>query len=265
VYVGSAEELSKLLPASQALWLDHFHVRSAASSAYMWEGGGRNVIARAVVLEAESPEDAYGLTTCQSSSPEIIDMGGETRVDSGIELRFHCWQGSAYVQVWTDQTDEKAALQTRRLLMHIVGRIPRADLPGLVEAMPRESARPGQRWLVRHVAGLSAATFGLQAGFDLEEVGKLLGLSGETLMCVGSYDVPQAHQPNVVWVVRYPSEKAAGEAFERYMRRLEGTSEPVWRSTSLLPPRGRFLVGTWTAEEESMQYLLPRIEQLLPF
>jgi len=65
--------------------------------------------------------------------------------------------------------------------------------------------------------------------------------------------------------VRYPSEQAAADAYARYSRRLEeAMSGSPWQSTLLSPPHGVFLIGTWTAEEESIQYMMPRIEELLP-
>ncbi|HVP11051.1 MAG TPA: DUF6599 family protein [Phycisphaerae bacterium] len=265
IRTAQAADLGKLLPPSQAVWFDHFHLKSAASTTYAWNGEGRELLARVVVFEAQSPEDAYGLMSCQSGSSELLNVGGETRVETGVELHFHCWQGDAYAHLWTDATDEKAALQTRRLLMHVVGRIPRTDMPGLVEAMPREHLKPGARWLVRNLAGLPSASFAHPAGLDLDEVAKVLGMSGETLMCIASYDVPEVRKANTVWVVRYPSQQAADEAYARYSRRLEeAMSGSPWQSTSLLPPHSVFLIGTWTAEEESLQYMLPRIEELLP-
>jgi hypothetical protein len=268
VRTAPAADLGKLLPPSQAVWFDHFHLKSAASTTYLWNGDAPKageLLAHVVVFEAETPEDAYGLMSCQSGSSELLNVGGETRVDSGVELHLHCWQGDAYVHVWIDRTDERAALQARRLLMHIVGRIPRTDMPALVEAMPRENLKPARRWLVRNLAGLPAAAFAHPTGLDLEEVAKVLGMSGDTLMCIASYDVPEARKANTVWVVRYPDWQAANEAYERYSKRLEeAMSGSPWQSTSILPPHGVFLVGTWTAEEESIQYMLPRIEELLP-
>jgi hypothetical protein len=265
VRTAQAADLGKLLSPSQKIWFDHFRLKTAASTTYSWNGEGREVLARVVVLEAASPEDAYGLMSCQSGSSNLLNVGGETRVETGVELHFHCWQGNAYIHLWTDPTDEKATLQARRLLAHIAGRIPRTDPPALVEAMPRENLKPGRQWLVRNLAGLPSAVFAHPAGLDLGEVARLLGMSSDTLMCIASYEVPESRRANTVWVVRYPNEQEANEAYERYSRRLaEATSGSPWQSTMLSPPHGPFLIGTWTAEEESIQYMVPRIEELLP-
>jgi hypothetical protein len=263
--VADAAGLEKLLPASQAVWFDQFRIKSAASCAYVWEGAGYQLLAQVVVFEAHSPDDAYGLMSCQSSSSELLNVGGETRVEHGVELHFHCWQGSAYVHVWSSATEERAVLQTRRLLMHIAGRLPRTDMPALIEAMPRDSAKPGKRWLVRNLSGLRPTIFAHPAGLDLAETSRLLGMGADTLMCIAAYDVPEGRRPNVVWIVQYDGAPAAAESYARYSRRLEEAPPgSPWQSTSVLPPRGSFLVGTWTAEEESIQYLLPRIIELLP-
>jgi hypothetical protein len=123
---------------------------------------------------------------------------------------------------------------------------------------------PGVRWLVRDLASLSVNALGLASSPDLAAVNRLLGLGEGTLMCISAYDVPEGRQPNVVWLVRYPTEKAAANAHERYSTHLARADGPTWASTNLLRPHGRFLIGTWTIEEESLQYMMPRIRQLLP-
>jgi hypothetical protein len=50
----------------------------------------------------------------------------------------------------------------------------------------------------------------------------------------------------------------------RYTRFLADRKDPTAQSTNLLPPHGPYLIGTWTAEEESIQYVMPRIDKLLP-
>jgi hypothetical protein len=150
------------------------------------------------------------------------------------------------------------------LLRVIAGRIPREDPPVLLEAMPRDHATAGCRWLVRHLGSLSPGALGMADPPDLAKVNALLGLGTATLMCIASYEVPEARRPNVVWLVRYPTARRAEEAYERYARQLTRAAGQAWESTSLMRPHGPFLIGTWTVEEESLQYMMPRIKQLLP-
>jgi hypothetical protein len=99
---------------------------------------------------------------------------------------------------------------------------------------------------------------------DADRLSSILGLGPETLMAISQYDVPQGRRPDTVWLIRYPTPEAARDAQARYVRLLESDTSGHARSTSVLDPHGRFLAGTWSAEEESLIFVLPRVVQLLP-
>ncbi|MFH1419165.1 MAG: DUF6599 family protein [Planctomycetota bacterium] len=264
IRVVAVEDLAEIMPEEDAHRISQFRVKTAASCAYAMSGTAGPMIADVLVAEAETPEEAYGLMSTASGSSDLLDIGGETRVEDGSGLHLHCWQGHVYVHIWTDQAREKAEADLRRLLLHITGHVTRTGRPEILEAMPRESARPGKMWLVRQLSVLSPEQLGLSPALDFGEITRLLGLSSDTLMCIAAYDVPQAKRPNTVWLVRYPDEEAASRAYMRYSARIDGAAEQPWLSMNLLKPHGRFLIGTWTAEEESLQFMMPRINQLLP-
>ena len=50
----------------------------------------------------------------------------------------------------------------------------------------------------------------------------------------------------------------------RYRAHLDRSTDPAAADTMLAMPKGRYLIGTWSAEEESISRLLPRIRQRLP-
>ncbi|MBN2561369.1 MAG: hypothetical protein JXQ75_10615 [Phycisphaerae bacterium] len=265
VRVTDPSGLIQVMTANEAERFGHFRVDLAARCAYAMKGSdGSTAQTQVLLVEAQSPEDAYGLMTCQSASRETADVGGETRVDRGEALHFHCWQGRSYVHVWTEPPAVASAEEVLPLLRHIVGRIPREDRPELLEAIPRDQKDTGQRWLVRSLLSLSPDAFDLARPPDLKKVNELLDLGNVAFMCIAAYEMPQARQPNVVWLVRYLSKDDAEAAYARYSAFISQAAGPATESTNLLRPHGPFLIGTWTAEEESLQYMMPRIKQLLP-
>ena len=130
--------------------------------------------------------------------------------------------------------------------------------------MPSDSARPGERWLVRHLASLSTSALQRAASPEVDTVSRVLGLDGSAVMCIAAYDVPIARRSNVIWLVQYPDAESAKAAHGRYQQYLAGAAVRSAQSTTMLEPRGRYLVGTWTAEEESLQYMMPRVAEMLP-
>ncbi len=265
VRVYPAKNLAGAMSKEEATRFGFFKIRSAAKCAYEIRHGDDNSrLVRVLVIDTESADDAYGLLTVQVPATETFKIGGETRVDRRDGLHLHCWQGRSYLRVDVAEATPEATEQVIRLLLNISGRIGREDRPALVEAAPSDSAGLQRKWLVRHLGGLPPKTFDLAFPLDVLKTSGLLGLDKTTLMCVAQYEVPQGARSNVVWVVRYHTTKAAYDAHARYTRFLADRKDPAAQSTNLLPPHGQFLIGTWTAEEESMQYVMPRIAKLLP-
>lgn len=264
VKVVAAGELSKLVASELASKLARYDLRSAAACAYACTVNGREVIARVLAIETAAPEDAYGLVTCASSSPRTDRCGGLTRVELGPGVTYHTWQGRVYLKVSIDVDSEAAVAEMRRLVQHMASRIQREDEPALVHALPTESRLPGRLWIVRHPASLPQAALSTSPPPDIEATARIGGLGSETLMCVAQYDVPHARQPNTVWVIRYPSTAAAREAYRKLQQQIQSSDSPSWQLTNILPPKGAYVIGTWTAEEESLHYAMPRIASLLP-
>jgi len=265
VRVFSAGNLAGAVAKHDAIRLSFFKIRSVATCAYdIPHSDGRARLARVLLIDTDSAEDAYGWLSCQAPATETFNIGGETRVERQDGLHMHCWQGRSYVRVDVPDTDAEATEKAIRLLLNITGQIGREDKPALVDAVPSDSAGLKRKWLVRHLGSLPARAFDLAFSLDVLKTSSLLGLDKSTQMCIAQYDVPQGLRANVVWVVRYPSTKAAYDAHAKYTRFVTEKKDLAAQSTNLLPPHGQFLIGTWTAEEESLQYMLPRIGKLLP-
>jgi hypothetical protein len=82
-------------------------------------------------------------------------------------------------------------------------------------------------------------------------------------MVIAAYRVRGAARPNLVWVVRYDSPDEARKAYDRYQGFLEKATDRQSASTMVLKPSGRYLLGTWTAEEESLGPVLPKLKSNL--
>lgn len=264
VIVVGKEQLTQLMSPEAVSKKALFHVAGAAACSYRRDVDGRIVTARVLAVEAQSPDDAFGLTTCASSSPAVERCGGLTRVDSRGGVTYHTWQGRVALGVTIDDSSASATAELRRLVQHIAGRIPREDMPSVVHALPTQGMLPGKQWVVRHLASIELTALPVTPPPDIEAVSRSLGLGDQTLMCVAAYEVPKARRPNTVWLVQYPTAKAATEAFRRIDRLVKNPPSKAWANTMLMPPQGPFLIGTWTAEEESIQGIMPRIAQLLP-
>lgn len=265
VKVYGAGDLAKAMDAAEATRCSYFRVKSAARCAYAFNRGKQpSVMAGVLAIDTLSTDDAYGILTCQSASPETYKIGSETRVEHGGGLSLHCCQGRTYIRVSSQEQDGQTTEEMIRLLMQVCAKIGRENPPAILSALPPEGRRPGKCWLVRHLASLPPDAVELGYSLDASRVSTILGLGRDTLMGVASYDFPEGQRPNTVWVVLYPSIKAAQDAYARYSRLINGGKEAVARSASVLPVQGSYLIGTWTAEEESQQYMIPTISKLLP-
>lgn len=266
IRVFASTQVDRVVTRTEARRFSRFRVQSAATGQYesVPSGGAGRQRASVLVVETDSPEDAYGILTCQSGSRERLRVGGETRVDRHGGLHLHCWQGRSYVRVDVSAADPETTEQAIRLLLVITERIARSDRPAMLAAIPSDVSADQGLWLVRHLAALPSPVMDFPRAPDVQNVSRLLGLNETTLLCVARCASAEMRGPNVVWVVHYPTNKAAYDAHARYSRYLIEHDDPSAASTNLLPPHGPFLAGTWTAEEESLQYLLPRISRLLP-
>lgn len=262
----SAEELDQLPPDWEIERLKHFRVRSATPHTYARkpDGDGAALTAHVLIVEAETEADAYGLMSCRAARFRAWPNPPPDVARRADAFERHDWRGRTYVYTRIASADTEDRRACDELTGQLLTRLPAGAPPELVQALPSAGDAAGPRWLLRDLGGLPADLAEGLIRADLHTVNQLLGLQRDTLICIGTYEVPQARRPNTVWLVEYPNARRARAAYDRYVRFLETAGGTAWSSTSLLKPRGRFLVGTWTAEEESLQYMMPRIAALLP-
>jgi hypothetical protein len=265
IQVLAPGEMSKVLPAEEAARLGFFRISSLARCAYQLPHSTLVPVASLLMIITDSADDAYGIMSCRCDATETFRIGQETRVQRGDGVTLHCWQGKAYITAHIPETDAEATEELIRLLVYVSGKIKKESSPALLDVVPRDASSPGRRWLVRNLASLPLEVIEGVGPFDQRRMSELLGLGRDSIACVAAYAASGTDRANTVWAIRYPSVKPAHDAFTRYQRYLKSNpKDSVAQSTSILPVQGMFLLGTWTAEEESMQYVLPRMKQLLP-
>jgi hypothetical protein len=265
IKVLAPAELSKVLPGEESNRLGMFRINSLARCAYQLPHSSLVPIASLLVVSTDSPDDAYGIMSCRCDAAETFRIAQETRVQRGDGVTLHCWQGKAYIAAHIAQPDSEATEELIRLMVYVTGKIKKESTPPLLDIVPRDASSPGRRWLVRNLASLPPDALEGVGPLDERRISEVLGLGRDAIACVATYAASGTARPNAVWAIRYPAVKPAHDAFARYERYLKANPrDSVAQSTSILPAQGMHLMGTWTAEEESMQYVLPRIRQLLP-
>jgi hypothetical protein len=254
-----------VIDAAEAARIGGFRITGIYRCAYRRAGNdGSPLVAEVVAFDTESSSDAYGLLTCHSSSTERLDICGEARVERHDGFHLHGWQGKSYVRLDSVSADSDMTEQMIQLLDAICSRIAGEGRPPLVNAIPEADGGPRDLWLARDTTGLPVRVFDFPSAPSPAVINGLLGLDNTTLLAVAHYDVPAGRGPNVIWLVQYPNQRAAYQAHGRYTDYLKKHDDPAAQSTNLLPSHGAILAGTWTAEEESLQYVLPPLSRNLP-
>lgn len=230
-------------------------------------------IAEVTLCEAETSDHAFGLTTCMMpAQPRDRLVGSMSCVErAGQSQIIHGWQGKYYIQVRTQLPIEpRPRVSIERLAGKLVRPIPTAEPPLMLSYFPPERRIAGRTWLVgNHLQTLPSDVQKQALRGSTRESTHALGLGPETGMAVAAYDPGEGEAPNYVWIVEYPTAKEASAALGRYKSILR-TMKPAPLVLMDMPRgtdgkvSGRFLCGTWTADQESIMHVLPQIVDKLP-
>ncbi len=258
-------ELDKLLPPDIVKIIEPYQTKRAFTCAYRLATPGRTEVAKVLLIETHQPEDAYGIYSVRGTGTVASDVGAQVATDaSGARITMNVWKGRHYLQLECPSAGDPSVLDACKVLMRkIAFQMPDASPPELVEALPRPGLNTDQQWLIRgwnSLAGPKAAGLGLA---NEKQIGELIGLGKDTQMVIGTYKVKGATRPHVVWVVRYENPDDARKAYDRYQSFIDKASDTRSGSTMLFRPEGRYLLGTWTAEEESIEPVLPKLRSNL--
>ncbi len=265
VKTAPAGELEKVMSGQAVKVADPYQIKRAAVCTYRLTLPNQTGTARVLLVETHQPDDAFGLFSVSATGAITRDGGALTATDvSSQRITIHTWKGRHYVLLEAQgSSGESIAENCKALLRKMTFQMPDAVPPELTEALPRPGLMPDQQWLIRgwaSLAGPRAAALGLA---DAKGVAECLGLNKDAQMVIATYRVPGGARPHLVWVVRYGTPEEARKAYERYQAFLEKANDRQSGSTMLLKPSGHYLLGTWTAEEESIAPVLPKLRSNL--
>jgi len=245
-----------------------------------------NATAEMVVVEATSPEDAFGafsilsggrtcgleadgsLRAAESTSRRSSQEGpGNGGVGSGVvkdKLVLSAWQGNVLLRADCLLKNPSGQSDCERLLSRTVFGLPMSDPPLLIRAIKDIEREVCRMWVVRSAALLKRVDNLRLRQLRAPDLDSRLGLHGDALLSVVSVEKTKGAAPLILWLVEYPSAEEARAAGERYVTALESDPHGMDVVTFVGSPKGRFLMGTWSADQEMARNLVKLLEQALP-
>ncbi len=218
-----------------------------------------------LVLRFAGSDEAYGAFSMMGRG-EAERATRYVRVDEGADaLTMYAWQGE-WVAVLRGAPPARGEL--RRACARLLGRmllpIPAADPPALLAALVPGGGVDVQPWPMRarSVRSLQPQIADVLSSAQAAALDEVLGLDGTAVLVTGQMSASEADEFNLIWLVAYPSGEAATAAWERYQEaRLDGQRNLP--TTILTDAAGRYLLGSWSPEQESTMHLLPRLRNAL--
>lgn len=263
VRTATSDQLDRIVGNAQLDIIKPYRVKKAASCAYRHMERPQQVV-RVLVMETLIPEDAYGLFSVLATGVESKDKGLTLRIESqGTKAVAHTWKERHYVQLTATGLASAEAKDYLGVLREITFRMPDAKQPALVRALPTDQGLAARFWFIRDLASLAGPGAEAIALPNDVPLARLLGLDSDAEMAIGAYRIPNARRPHLLWAVRYDKPEQAKAIHKRYQEYLDSAADPWSQSTMLYPPFSQYIIGTWTAEEESLSMLLPKLRTSL--
>ncbi len=265
VRVAAPEDLNRLIEDErQRGILAAFPLKRVASCAYQMG----DTTAEVLYVEAAAPEDAFGVFSLLTTKP-----GTRRRDDNSVRaadvlvdrMILSAWQGCVCLRVaFGPVRGEQTQQECERLFDRILFSVPAADPPLLMRLVPADKQQGARLWQARTTAALRYAENDTLRRLDPAVMDARLGLQGDAILSVAAVPVAGEDRPNVIWLVQYPDAESARAAHDRYHAAVESPEDPVDGNAHPGSAKGRFFIGSWTADQESIQGLLPLLETALP-
>ncbi len=266
VRVVDPQRLWELHPdASRRSLLGSYSIEQVVECGY--QAADDKAAAAVLLAEAATPADAFGIfQLLAGDAPRLTpaDRSQRAVLGNGTDPAMLAWQGRNFVHIRFTGADSEAAREIcRRLFDRVVFNLPAADAPFLVEAVPPDRRETCRIWTARSTAVLALAGPDALPPMDGALMDARLGLDGRAMLTVARVQAVEGEHPNVLWVVEYPDADSASAAERRYRQALEAPAGPLDANTIIDAARGRFLAGSWAADQESLQHLLGVLAEAL--
>ncbi len=218
-----------------------------------------------LLISTPAPADAFGIFSLLAPVPlrPARDQSMRATWTAGESTVMAAWQGQTCIDVTVSGPADELA-SAGPLLDRIVFNLPAADPPLLLQVIPEDRLADTRMWLVRSAHALRLADHRVLRELDAGRMNDQLGLDGKVLLNVAAISVDPGEPPNLIWLAEYADAAAAKAVHERYAKLLEAPSGELDSNTLLGDPRGALVFGSWAADQESVQRLLPRLRQALP-
>lgn len=231
-----------------------------------------------VLAEMPTPHDAFGALTLLTAEPNSWDAASGCFMVLESQRLLACKANVCVELSLSDMRGDEANQAVHALLKRILFALPTAAPPTMVQAMPTDKLAGTKMWLVRSANNFHLANQFLESRsskatklciealckINAYEMDARLGLTGEVLLSVAAVPVGPDEPPNLIWLVQYPDASAAGAAYQRYRQTLASPANDLDANTIIHPPAGSALIGSWSADQESLQNILPQLRERLP-
>jgi hypothetical protein len=267
---GDGAKIAEFLPQLGDV-LASFSADSVAAAQYQRLYNNETETIKVILIKAASKKDAYGMMSVSCPGADILKPGEVWRM---LGVNQVCVVKGDYFLIFSAGTTGDAEHLQAGLEMLIAKmnfEIPeRAEIPMIIQVFQTEKMPAAATLFMHDLNGLNgpAGREIVQAldPQDLKRLNKLFALSPEVEFGVALYKSEDWLGPNIVWLVKYPTQEEAQAAYYRYRKETQAAAEgdTLMYNSFLKAPRGRFFLGTWTVETESLAHLTNEIEKYLP-
>jgi hypothetical protein len=225
-----------------------------------------------VLIRAASRSDAYGMMSVSCPGSDIFSTGEIRRQVQPGQI---CMVKGNYFGIFAGSTEARGQSHLTEGMDRLVGKVAfeipeRAEVPMVVQVFQTEQLPPATILFLRNLSSLEGPAgrniVELVGMTDLERLNSLLQLGEKVDFSVALFENNQWLSPNVVWLAKYPTREKAMEVYNNYRNMLKKASKDdrFLRNTFFKAPRGRYFLGVWTMDTESMARLTNKIEKNLP-
>lgn len=236
----------------KATIFESYAYRAGGAVTYERPIEGEDEIVSVWIHEMADAEDAFGIFSVAAVGDEFPDIGLLARQTSNT-LGFV--KGPYFVDVAYSGTGDPAPILAA-FAEWIADRIEEPGAkPAILSQFP-EGAKPGEIYYLHKFEVLDALPFVPKADPDAVEV--VLGLGDDTEMAIVGYPAGDT-AINRVFVIKYADQADANVAYRRYTDYLDNSEDPAEQKIIVSSPVGAYLVGSFNAEEDSIQLKIPQI------